>query len=504
MVKTATGIELKEVPEAEFTITHKKFLNERFETREGNTFKVIGVYRRTNPPPKDTKIYYLSECEKCEVKGTLTSTCIKTGRCFCDCKKAKPIETLIGDSFTTKKGNTLTVTGVTTKSCGNKFSILSCDICSRDGEMWADGSITTVWSTVKMRGRIPCGCSGNAKLSQEQYKVLIDRWCNDRSMEFISWITASGKVNANTEFLAKNLKCPNHSTYRNTLKNVMTKWVGNPLDYKTTMQKILCKPDEYFIDKFMSTGRFLEGTVFTRNTERMSKSGTYNYWDYYCPKCSEDKCVKLGLCSGVFTATSTWLGGKNGGLSCRCSKKYEWNEGEVTSDIKTICQNEGYTFIGYVGGYKGKGSSSFKWICNKGHQKVNRVQGFLDLGHRCSSCNSNASTNGYYEDRRDEEDYLYILNFNNHFIKVGRSFDVKRRINELSRLSGIPIEKIYIESVYTSNHKTVFETEQESHLANIDFHITFDWCKTECFDTESFEAFIEFMDNSSLIPVDKP
>ena len=71
------------------------------------------------------------------------------------------------------------------------------------------------------------------------------------------------------------------------------------------------------------------------------------------------------------------------------------------------------------------------------------------MGTRCNGCAKDkrkelGNGNGYYPERKDEQDFLYVLNFNNQFIKVGRSFDVDERMKGLRTLSKIPINLSFL------------------------------------------------------------
>lgn len=98
-----------------------------------------------------------------------------------------------------------------------------------------------------------------------------------------------------------------------------------------------------------------------------------------------------------------------------------------------ICKEIGYDVIGFVEGYKNQ-RSRFEYVC-KVHGKQSVIYGnFVDKGTRCGDCAKHSKGfYGYYPERKDETDFLYILNFNDKFIKVGRSFDVDERIKSLKR-----------------------------------------------------------------------
>ena len=124
-----------------------------------------------------------------------------------------------------------------------------------------------------------------------------------------------------------------------------------------------------------------------------------------------------------------------------------------------ICKEMDYDIIGFVSGYKNN-RSYFEYICKiHGKQSVN-YDNFINKKSRCGGCARDkqkdlGNRNGYYPERKDEQDYLYILNFNNKFIKVGRSFIVDKRIDTLKSLS--QIKKIYKLRIFTATHQEVYD-----------------------------------------------
>lgn len=75
------------------------------------------------------------------------------------------------------------------------------------------------------------------------------------------------------------------------------------------------RPDDECIAQFRATGKFAEGTIFTR-TGRVNKRKS---WKVYCPVCAADEYAQAGLCDGNFTSTS--MGLVLGRLPCRCSAR---------------------------------------------------------------------------------------------------------------------------------------------------------------------------------------
>lgn len=162
-----------------------------------------------------------------------------------------------------------------------------------------------------------------------------------------------------------------------------------------------------------------------------------------------------------------------------------------------ICKKEGYDPLGFSEGYKNT-KSRFEYVCPKHGKHIVTYNIFVYKGSRCPSCaKETVGFYGYYPNRTTEQDYLYVLNFNNKFVKVGRSFDVKRRIAELKQESKIKnIKKLYI---LTGTHQEIYDLEQELHneLRERGFSYNVDW-STECFDNNSLDFIKYFIQKSGL------
>lgn len=130
----------------------------------------------------------------------------------------------------------------------------------------------------------------------------------------------------------------------------------------------------------------------------------------------------------------------NHGSGCsKCAGNAKPAEQEALQKCVDICKEMDYYAIGFVDGYKNI-YSSFEYNCKiHGKQEVN-YNAFVSGGNRCNGCWKDRQRElgnlyGYYPERKDEKDYLYVLNFNDKFIKVGRSFDVDERIKNLKKPS---------------------------------------------------------------------
>jgi hypothetical protein len=143
------------------------------------------------------------------------------------------------------------------------------------------------------------------------------------------------------------------------------------------------------------------------------------------------------------------------------------------------------------GGYTNAHKTIVKYICpTHGHKEVKYHQ-FVNNGTRCPDCYKDKQKEignlyGYYLERVEEQDHLYIMNFNDEYIKVGRSFDVQHRLTQLKNESGV--FNISIIGVYAARHKEIYSLEQSIHedLRRNGFGYTpVTWKSTETFCMES-------------------
>lgn len=185
----------------------------------------------------------------------------------------------------------------------------------------------------------------------------------------------------------------------------------------------------------------------------------------------------------------------------KCSGNARPTEREALQKCIDICKEMDYDVIGFTEGYK-NAHSGFEYIC-KIHGKQNvTYNSFVNKNTRCADCWKDrlrelGNGNGYYPERKDEQDYLYVLNFNNKFIKVGRSFDVDERIRGLRCLS--KIKKIYKLRIFTATHQEIYDFEQELHneLRKRNFQHYVDW-STECFENDCQFILNTLLDNREV------
>lgn len=196
----------------------------------------------------------------------------------------------------------------------------------------------------------------------------------------------------------------------------------------------------------------------------------------------------------------------NAGTGCpKCCGVYRPTEQEALQKCIDICKEMNYDVIGFVDGYKNC-YSYFEYLC-KIHGKQNVIyHNFVNIGNRCPGCwkerqleilRDCGNGNGYYPERKDEQDFLYILDFDSKFVKVGRSFDVDERIKGLRTVSKIPKKKIHKLRIFTATHQEIYDYEQELHkeLRERNFQHYVDW-STECFENESLFILNKLLDSN--------
>lgn len=351
--------------------------------------------------------------------------------------------------FKTPAGGILTVGRFKYKrNNGHKVYSINCSICSKDEELWPVGSITSSLQDLK-RGRCPCGCSKRKTYSEHQQFLRIGRMCKDIGYIFHGW---DGEYTGIKTYLKLENQVTGNKWNTTTLDSFL---MGrrDPSVSKNILKEISKRPLGKHIEDFLSTGRF-EGFIFNKS-EKLTSSGYARYWNVICPKCSNDEFVIAGVCSGIFTALDSSL--KKGNLPCRCSKNYRYTKDQYELMIKKICSEEDFVFIGWDKKFNGK-KTYFSWVCDNGHNCRTTVDNFLGKNVRCRECYiESGSGNGYYKNRKDEQDWLY-LQMSSDWIKCGRTFRIKDRIIENSNSSGYDLYEI---AVYTGSHKEVFKVEQE-------------------------------------------
>lgn len=375
----------------------------------------------------------------------------------------KSQEEFIGNTFPTPKGGVLTVVGVNGRRGSHTYFELRCSICSEDEELWPKGSICDYKSHITS-GRVTCGCVLNPKWKKDQYTLRIKRACAERGYEFKGF---SGEwLGVNTKLTLFNKSTGN--TWSTTSILNFFSGNGDPSIKVTKLKERSLLDDSEHRQHFAKAG-FGEGYFFWRSN-KLNINGCACYWNYRCPVCSEDEYVQHGLCSGVFEAHAGSL--KNGIKSCRCGYAPNLTKAQKEFKLNKICESEHLTYYGLKDSSKFDNRSKFKWVCKEGHECCTSIETFCK-GTRCSKCHRNEQkaqgyVNGYYEDKQDVLDFLYCILFKKGgYIKVGRTFDIEKRITHtrtgLLVKSNHEYKDIEILSLMQGTHKEVYKIEQDIH-----------------------------------------
>lgn len=269
-------------------------------------------------------------------------------------------------------------------------------------------------------------------------------------------------------------------------------------------------PDGYFVS---AKGELIKGS----KPCGCGRNVRWKDWQYLilARRVAKDRFIVHGF-SGEFKNTYTklnleclkdghkWTASINNvmkGRGCsKCAGVYKPKEQEALQKCINICKENNYDVVGFLDGYKNNKLSRFEYIC-KIHGKQNvSYNDFVNHGTRCGGCAMDLGNgNGYYPERKDEVDFLYILNFNDKFIKVGRSFDVNERIKGLRTASKIPKKKIHKLRIFTATHQKIYDYEQELHteLRERNFQHHVDW-STECFENDCQFILNNLLDSCGL------
>lgn len=208
---------------------------------------------------------------------------------------------------------------------------------------------------------------------------------------------------------------------------------------------------------------------------------------YTCSKCSFDKYVKGGACTGRFYTNMQRI--EKGTISCRCNEKFSFTKEQMEIRLNDICEEEKITYKNMEGDYSiTKSKTLMKWVCENGHVVTQPISNFI-RGARCKQCVVEAGNfNGYFPERSEEKDHLYFYNFSEKYVKVGRAFNLEARIknktNGLLCSSGISEDQLDLKCLYTSDHKEVYRTEQNIHQVLRDMGFSY---KEETWSTELFQ-----------------
>lgn len=368
---------------------------------------------------------------------------------------------VIGKTIKNKHGE------ITIKEYLGKGKVVSefvaiCSVCSIDDVMYPYGSL--IYNMVNInRGDILCGCGKRPFQHLWQLELAIKRLIMGGDLKFSGWVGGHYKGS----------------------KSKMILKSENGEEWHTSFSNLQKQSTPIFSKKYKEQLKVKENLEHLRRSTLLPKHYTYSYdetskeYQVSCSLCDSDPEFQTLGCK-LYTSRLETL--KVGRKPCRCSPTYKFSKEERMCQIKKqIEQRGGIKIVGLPKSLNSR--SRVIWDCGKGHIQNSRLNDFVK-GSGCFQCSKvNGVWYGYYSERSDEQDYLYLLKLTKGsevFYKVGRSFNIKERIRKMSR----DYEVILVSKV-EGRHEEIYKMEQSLHKVLHKFqHYTkfyFEGCVCECF-----------------------
>lgn len=249
------------------TKNQEEFIGTEFATPKGGVLKVVGV-----DVGNTHTIKFILECSICSEDSELfpdkflcSKSKLKNGKVPCGCSPKPQWEGWQDEILTQRILDTLpyplkVIRSVETKNKPRKF-ILRCDTCSQDEELWPEGSIQSVKSSLLL-GKTSCGCGGAVKWTEDQYKILIRRRCEKYGYIFKGWI--GNYKGRNTK-----LDLHNPSTNNSWKSNTIKEFLKGRIDPLVSKRKRWTQEErEYQIHKRLQEegGKFLKWSSIYKNS----------------------------------------------------------------------------------------------------------------------------------------------------------------------------------------------------------------------------------------------
>ena len=364
-------------------------------------------------------------------------------------KRIKP-EDFIG--WKSEDGN-LEVVGIHGKLGRDILFKVECKICSKDKELFPEEYFISRKGDL-LRGQKPCGCGRNPQWDKEQFLIRAKRKLGNKDTV---QNYAEEFHGAKTRLDCTCNICGNK--WNPTLSKVINASQACPICGKANAVSKVRKSEESVID-ILSDSCNKKGHVFIGMVGKY-KNGKSRF-EYCCPIHG----IK-NTTYDIFIRFDCGCPDCNGGIKLKEEQALEF--------CSKICKEHEYKPVGFEDGYKNN-KSYFTYICkNHGKQKV-RYSKFVDKKTLCPECNKYLSKcHGYYDKYKDPNDTLYVININNKYIKIGRSFDIESRISSIKYESGET--DIELLATKKGKHSDIFKAEQYIHKKLKNFIYDSGWTK---------------------------
>lgn len=416
-----------------------------FEDSIGKTVEIKGVTLKVLSFERiDGYRYWTVSCEACEQRdlelwprGSIKARYdnIRKGFIPCGCSKSphynQEQKEILARRYAARYGYKVLEVGKGSLIRG-KVEIL-CPDCSKDPEMFGEGKYYTSVQNLQ-QGKTPCPCFGIFRYSENQYKVLCRRKSEDLGVDFIGW----------------------HGDYKKiyTKPLVMCRETGSKKYYKSIEGFLATKIAKIPVKLLGNSWQGDKGNILTVVEQKGEDL-----------KISCSECSKNPQWYPETFESKTWMVLRRSGYSpCGCNPTYSYSN-NMLKDInlnwlgKTKLELVSFPPEDFVWGVKSKVTLR----CPSGHVYDKSFDSIINTKTKSCGVCAKDNRNGFCPDRIEEEDFLYILDFNGEYLKVGRSFIPSDRFVQLSRESGIPLEYIKVLQLYKAAHKKVYNTEQKIH-----------------------------------------
>lgn len=159
----------------------------------------------------------------------------------------------IGGTFPTPKGGLLTVVGHNGLKGSKKKYKLTCSICHTDEELFLGLFESTKDNLI--RGKVPCGCAKNPRLSESQVNVIVCRLCRSENYDYLGFPEGYKNNKSKFEYI-----CHTHgkqSVEYNSFVNIGSRCPecgGNKkksLEEAENIAKELCESEGYEFNGFL-------------------------------------------------------------------------------------------------------------------------------------------------------------------------------------------------------------------------------------------------------------
>lgn len=345
----------------------------------------------------------------------------------------------VGHKFEQPYGNTLTLEKL---SCVKGKALFSCNMCSSDKELFPTGLFVSRIGGV-VRGNNPCLCSNINKLTPSQNKILINRelLSSKSSIRVVEYINAK-KLVCECSVCSKDIELWPYGSIITTKEQVLSgsKSCGCSFNPKWKRWKYVIRIKRKCLELNLE---FL-GVV--------DKKGDIN----------KDSKIKLfnKVTGNTWETTPVGHFIREGSIGDPDLVQHNLSEEECINNINNYLNYRIKEFISFDGKFAGN-KSILNWLCDKGHKNRSHYSTLIK-GEGCKTCYRNLNpTNGkgFYPKRANENDTFYILLIDGSYLKVGRSFSVKRRIKELKNKSKTKDIKVLYE--FKGKHIDVYSHEQD-------------------------------------------